>query len=76
MKGFKIVCLFMGLTGLWTSPFALLAQFGIISDKWLRWLVFPVMFAGFVWFYRIAYRHSVPIKLGGNKNPDVGGGSS
>jgi hypothetical protein len=65
MKGLKIVCLFMALWCLWTAPIALLAQFGIISEKWCFWLVFPVMLAGFVWLNRMAYRHSAPIKWGG-----------
>ncbi len=60
MKGFYVLLGFLLGVSIWIVPFALLAQFNVISTPWALGCVLPVIVIAIFWFDAIAYRHSAP----------------
>jgi hypothetical protein len=60
MRGFYILLAFLLGPCIWILPFALLAQFNMISGPWAFGCTLPVIPIAIMWFDRIASRHSAP----------------
>jgi len=63
-KGLYVYLGHIGFVCAWVLPWALLAQFHVLSGAWTFALVFPVLAAAHVSLLRIASRHSTPFRWG------------